>query len=173
MNEFDLLIAYLGAAVAFLGFTGIVAQFERRAVRESPQAISFRIRVVAGLSIILTGVAVLPSLILAFGISPALAWPWACGLGGAILAINLAVIVQGTRRLTESGRRERFPISATYIQIQNALALMGLAVTVAGAAGLLPAVGCYLVFATFYLMTLSVAFLRLVLMLESSLRDED
>ncbi|HXM00756.1 MAG TPA: hypothetical protein VN932_12565 [Rhizomicrobium sp.] len=168
MSGPDLLIAFMSIAVAFAGFTGVVALIDRRAAHVSRHVVSFRVRfLIIAVNVVLV-LGALPLLLVAFGVPEELAWRISCGA----LALGGAGYLFGMIRMRSRLTPEQLEgLSAAQF---NAIVPPGVLCVVAAlvaAAGFIPVHGTYLLGVFYFLMGIASLFLRLVFMLDDSTRD--
>jgi hypothetical protein len=166
----DLLLAFLASAVALAGFTGIVALIDRGAAQVSPELASFRLR-----SLILTALATIvmsaaPLLAIALlGDSQAL-WRVGCGLQAIC---SVVFTVRGLVLLrTFQGEAAR-GIRPGQFYATTAVGAVAMAILLAGVFNYLPAPASYAAGVFYFLLIVAVFFMRLVFMLDESLRNAE
>lgn len=168
MNPFDLLIVFLSIAVAFAGFAGIVSLIDRRAAHVSPHVVSFRVRsLIQGVLLVMVQ-SVLPFILVGFDTPLTLTWRLGCAFL-ALSGFGLFVVAIRERRKLSGELGEGF--SALQWNLVVVLGVLATAGSIAAAAGQVPPVGTYLVVVFFYLMGNATLFMRLVQMLDESVRN--
>ena len=170
MNPFDLLIALMSVAVAFGGFTGVVALIDRRAAHVSHHVVSFRVRflIVAVLAVIV--LTVLPFLFAAFRLSEEWIWRVCCASYSVIGACYILGMLWARTKL-RGPQLEGLSTVQFNLLIPPAALCVGLAAV--AAAGLIPALGTYLVGIFYFVLGIASLFMRLVLMLDDSWRNHE
>lgn len=170
MNPFDLLVAFLGIAVAFGGFTGVVALIDRKAAHVSAHVVSFRVRfLIIAVNVVIALVA-LPFLLTAFSVSEALVWRISCG---AFVVVGTAYVLGMISTRSKLTGKQLEGLSATQFNLLVPLGLLSVLVAATAAAGFIPAMGAYLIGVLAFIMGIASLFLRLVLMLDESWRNRD
>ena len=166
----DLLLAFLAAAVALAGFTGIVALIDRGAAEVSPELASFRLRslILVALSTIVMSAAPLLAIAL-LGESHTL-WRVGCGLQ-AICSVAFTVR-SFVLRQTFRGEAAR-GIRVGQFYAMTAVGAAVLMILLAGVFKYLPAPACYATGVFYFLLIVAVFFMRLVFMLDESLRNAE
>lgn len=166
----DLLLAFLAAAVALAGFSGIVALIDRGAAQVSLELASFRLR-----SLILTALCTVvlsatPLLAVALLGDSQTLWRVACGLQ-AICSVAFTVngIVSRRTFRGEAGRGLRLG----QFYVMTAVGAVAMAILLAGVFDYLPAAASYAAGAFYFLLIVAVFFMRLVFMLDESLRNAE
>ena len=166
----DLLLAFLAAAVALTGFTGIVALIDRGAAQVSLELASFRLR-----SLILTAFSTIimsatPLLAIALIGESQTLWRVFCGLQAIC---NVAFTVRGlVLRQTFRGEAAR-GIRLGQFYATSAVGGLATAILLAGAFNYLPAPASYATGVFYFLLIVAVFFMRLVFMLDESLRNAE
>jgi hypothetical protein len=166
MSEFDVLLTFMNLAVAFAGFTGVVTMIDRGAARVSRDVVSFRVRYLVFGAIVVLGLCTLPPILTAYNVSPEAVWRIACAVAAVIMGLFLAGLVRARVRLANQEGLSRVQFNTTLPA--GILAVLALA---AAAAGLIPAVGTYLVGVFYMIAAIALLFMRLVLMLDESIRN--
>jgi len=170
LNPFDLLIALLSVAVAFGGFTGVVALIDRKAAHVSHHVVSFRVRflIVAVMAVI--ALTVLPFLLAAFRLPDEWVWRVCCAFYSLIGAGYILGMLWSRAKL-KGPQLEGLSTVQFNLLIPPGALCVGL--SVAAAAGLVPALGTYLVGIFYFVLGIASLFLRLVLMLDDSWRNHE
>jgi hypothetical protein len=166
----DLLLAFLAAAVALAGFTGIVALIDRGAAQVSLELASFRLRflIVTALStIVLSAAPLLANALL--GESQSL-WRAACGVQ-AIFVVAFMFRTFALRRTFRGEAARGIRLGQFYAM--TAVGAAALAILLAGAFAYLPAPASYAIGVFWFLLMVVVFFMRLVFMLDESLRNAE
>jgi hypothetical protein len=166
----DLLLAFLAAAVALAGFTGIVALIDRGAAQVSQELASFRLRflILTALSTIVLSVTPLLAIAL-FGESRTL-WRVACGLQ-AIWGVSYMVRTFVLRRTFRGDAARGIRVGQFYAM--TAVGAMAQAILLAAVLSYLPAPASYAIGVFWFLLMVAVFFMRLVFMLDESLRNAE
>lgn len=168
MKELDLLNAFLGVAVAFAGFTGVVALIDRRAAHVSHELVSFRVRNLIVCVVIVMALSVLPSILLAFELEPQQVWRIGCGAFVLAGVSYIFSVVRARARLTGPQQQG---LNTAQFNLMVPLGVVVILAVIAGAAGLVAASGMYLVGVFYFLLAIASYFLRLVLMLDDGVRN--
>lgn len=171
MNEFEVLLSFLSAAVAFAGFTGVVALIDQRAAHVSRAVVSFRVRSLIASALCVMVLSVTPIFFRAFNVRLDVFWRISCGIMTFVGAAYLILIFRARGRLTGAAKQGLSTAQFNFMTPLGAITIGGLA---AATAGFIPAVGMYLVGDFFFLLISATVFLRLVLSLDvSTKKDED
>ena len=166
MNEFDLLLAFMSVAVDCAGFTGVIRLIDRGAARVSGELVSFRVRNLVFAVILTVGLCVLPAILFAYEVSPEAAWRIACAVGALTIGSLMTALVRARLRMPDQEGLSRLQFNTTVpAGCVTAFAL------VAAAAGVIPAMGTYLVGVFYMILSIALLFMRLVLMLDESIRN--
>jgi len=166
----DLLLAFLAAAVALAGFSGIVALIDRGAAQVSPELASFRLRslILTALATIVMSTAPLLAITL-LGDSQTLRRV-ACGLQ---VICSVAFTVRGILlQRTFRGDAAR-GIRLGQFYATTAVGAVAMAILLAGVVNYLPAPASYATGVFYFLLIVAVFFMRLVFMLDESLRNAE
>ncbi|HLJ52120.1 MAG TPA: hypothetical protein VKT24_01970 [Rhizomicrobium sp.] len=166
----DLLLAFLAAAVALAGFSGIVALIDRGAAQVSLELASFRLRflILTALSTIVLSVTPLLAIAL-LGESQTL-WRVACGLQ-AIWGVSYMVRTMMLRRTFRGEAARGIRVGQFYAM--TAVGALAQAILLAGVFAYLPAPASYAAGVFWFLLMVAVFFMRLVFMLDESLRNAE
>jgi predicted permease len=170
MNPFDLLIAFLGIAVAFGGFTGVVALIDRKAARVSAHVVSFRVRFLIIAVNVVIALATLPFVFTAFVLPEPLVWRVSCG---AFVVIGTAYVLGMVSARSKLTGKQLEGLSTAQFNLLVPLGLLSVLVAAIAAAGFISAMAAYLVGVFAFIMGIASLFLRLVLMLDDSWRNRD
>ncbi len=167
MSVPELLLAFLAADVALLGFAGIVALIDRTAAGVSHDVASFRVRnlVVFGLCVIV--LAVLPLLAVMLG-GGSIVWRIACA-AQALLIIYLIVRVILLRRSFTGERAQGMNLSVYYYFLGTGVPMIVLLGV--GAAAYLPPAAVYTTGVFWFLFNVALLFMRLVFTLDDAVRN--
>ena len=168
MNEFEVLLSFLGAAVAFAGFTGVVALIDRRAAHVSHQVTTFRIKSLISSALCVVVLSVLPIILIAFKLPAGLTWQAGCAAMAVVGVSYLFLISRARSRLTGAQREGLSTGQFNFMTPLGALTIVGL---IGAAVGRVPAMGMYLLGDFFYLLISATVFLRLVFMLDESAKN--
>lgn len=167
MNVPELLLAFLAADVALLGFAGIVALIDRSAARVSHEVASFRVRnlVVFGLYEIVLAVAPMLAILLGGG---AAVWRIACVMQ-ALLIVYLIVRIERIRRGFTGDSAKGMNLSIYYYFITTGMVMVVLLGV--GAATYLSPAAVYVMGAFWFLFNVALLFMRLVFTLDDAMRN--
>ncbi len=168
MNEFEVLLSFLGAAVAFAGFTGVVSLIDRRAAHVSHQVTTFRIKSLISSALCVIVLSVLPIFLIAFKMPPPLAWRAGCAAMSVVGLAYLFLISRARSRLTGEQKEGLSTAQFNFMTPLGALTILGL---IGAAFGQIPAMPMYLVGDFFFLLISATVFLRLVFMLDESAKN--
>ena len=94
MNEFEVLLGFLNAAVAFAGFTGVVALIDQRSAHVSRDVVSFRIRTLIASSLCVITLSVMPIFFKSFNLPSNVMWRVGCGIMTTVGAAYLILILR-------------------------------------------------------------------------------
>jgi len=163
----DLLLAFLAAAVALAGFSGIVALIDRGAAQVSPELASFRLRslIVTALATIVMSAA--PLLAIALVGDSQILWRVGCALQ-AICSVIFTVRGLVLRRTFRGEAARGIRLGQFYAT--TAVGVVAMAILLAGVFNYLPAPASYATGVFYFLLIVVVFFMRLVFMLDESLR---
>lgn len=170
MDAYNLLIAFLSVAVAFGGFTGVVALIDRKAAHVSQHVVSFRVRFLIVAVNIVIFLTVLPFVFAAFHVPDDWSWRISCAFLALAGTAYISGMVWSRSRLT-GPQLEGLSTAQFNILIPAGAVCIGLAMV--AAAGMIPALGAYLIGVCFFIIGIASLFLRLVLMLDESWRNRD
>ena len=167
MSVPELLLAFLAADIALLGFAGIVALIDRTAAGVSHEIASFRVRnlVVFGLYEMVLAVAPLLAILLGGG---ATVWRIACVVQ-AMLIFYLTVRVFLLRRSFTGERARGMNLSVYYYFLGTGLPMIVLLGV--GAAAYLPPAAVYTTGVFWFLFNVALLFMRLVFTLDDAVRN--
>ena len=166
----DLLLSFLAAAVALSGFAGIVALIDRGAADVSPELASFRLRSLIGTAFSTIILSATPLLAIALVGDSQTLWRVACGLQ-AICSVVFSV--RGfVLRQTFRGEASR-GIRLGQFYATTAVGAVAMAILLAGVFNYLPAPASYATGVFYFLLIVVVFFMRLVFMLDESLRNTE
>jgi hypothetical protein len=168
VKELELLNAFLGVAVAFAGFAGVVALIDRRAAHVSHEVVSFRVRNLIVCVVIVMMLSVLPDVLLAFKFDPQRTWRIGCGAVAVLGVGYIFSVVRGRARLTGDLAQG---LNTTQFNIMVPLGGIIILGVIVGAAGLVEASGMYLVGVFYFLLAIASYFHRLVMMLDEGARN--
>jgi hypothetical protein len=168
LYELDLLNAFLSVAVAFAGFTGVVALIDRRAAGVSHEVVSFRVRNLIICVVIVMTLSVLPGILLAFKLDPQRMWRFGCGAVALAGVSYIFFVIRARARLTGSQQQG---LNTAQFNVMVPLGVIVIIAVVAAAAGMLPAAGMYLISDFYFILAITSYFVRLVLMLDESVRN--
>lgn len=170
MNPFDLLVAFLGIAVAFGGFTGVVALIDRKAAHVSAHVVSFRVRfLIIAVNVVIALVA-LPFLLTAFQISEPIVWRISCA---AFVVVGTGYVLGMISARSSLTGKQLEGLSTAQFNLLVPIGLLSVLVAAIAVAGIIPAMAAYLVGVFAFIMGIASLFLRLVLMLDDSWRNRD
>lgn len=167
MNIPELLLAFLAADVALLGFAGIVALIDRKAAGISHDIASFRVRNLVVFGLYAMVLAVVPLLAIMLGGST-IVWRIACVVQ-AMLIFYLIVRVILLRRSFTGERARGINLSVYYYFIGTGLPMIAL--LGAGAAAYLPPAAVYTTGVFWFLFNVALLFMRLVFTLDDAVRN--
>jgi hypothetical protein len=170
MDPFDLLIAFLGIAVTFAGFTGVVALIDRKAAHVSAHVVSFRVRFLIIAVNAVIALATLPFLLTAFSLPGPLVWRVSCGV---LVVVGMAYVLGMISARSKLIGKQLEGLSTAQFNLLVPLGLLSVLLAGTAAVGLIPAMASYLVGVFAFIMGIASLFLRLVLMLDESWRNRD
>jgi len=167
MNIPELLLAFLAADVALLGFAGIIALIDRTAARVSHDIASFRVRnlVLFGLCVIVLAVVPLLAVMLGGG---SIVWRVACAVQ-ALLIVSLIVRIERIRHAFTGERAKGMNLSVYYYFLVTGVAIVVLLGI--GAAAYLPPAAVYATGVFWFLFNVALLFMRLVFTLDDAMRS--
>jgi hypothetical protein len=168
MSGTEILIAFMSIAVAFAGFTGVVALIDRRTAHVSHHVVSFRVRFLVIAVNIVIALSGLPLVLGAYHVPEELAWRIsnvALALAGAGYLIGMI----RTRSLLTREQLEGLNASQFNLIVPPGILVTGAAIL--AACGEISAHGTYLLGVFYFLIGIASLFLRLVFMLDDSMRD--
>ena len=160
----------MNAAVAFAGFTGVVALIDQRSAHVSRDVVSFRIRTLIASALCVITLSVTPIFLKAFNLPAHAVWRVGCGIMTIVGAAYLILILRARGRLTGAAKEGLNTSQFNFMTPLGAITVAGLA---GAAAGYIPGIGMYLVGDFFFLLISATVFLRLVLMLDESTRNRN
>lgn len=170
MNPFDLLVAFLGIAVAFGGFTGVVALIDRKAAHVSAHVVSFRVRFLIIAVNVVIALVTLPFLLTAFHAPEPLVWRISCGV---FTVVGIAYVVGMISARSKLTGKQLEGLSTAQFNLLVPLGLISVLVAASAVVDLVPAMAAYLVGVFAFIMGIASLFLRLVLMLDDSWRNRE
>lgn len=167
MDPFSVLLAFLTAAVAFAGFTGVVALIDQTAAHVSREVISFRIKSLISSALCVLVLSSAPMICEGFGLSAKVYWRGGCALIAVVGVGYLIWVLRARGRLTGDAADGLNTTQFNIMTPLGAVTIMGLVAAVAGA---IPPMGMYLMGDFFFLLISATVFLQLVLKLEEGAR---
>lgn len=167
MSVPELLLAFLAADVALMGFAGIVALIDRRAAGVSHDVASFRVRNLVLFGLCVIALSVLPLLAVMLGGGP-IVWRIAC-IAEALLIIYLIVRIERIRRTFTGERAQGMHLGVYYYFVFSGVAIIVLLGV--GAAAFLPPAAAYTTGVFWFLFGTSLMFMRLVFTLDDAVRN--
>ena len=167
MNVPELLLAFLAADVALLGFAGIIALIDRTAARVSHEVASFRVRNLVFFGLCVIALSVLPLLAVMLG-GGSIVWRVACVVQ-ALLIVYLIVRVERIRRTFIGERAQGMNLGVYYYFICSGVAVIVLLGV--GAAAALPPAAVYTTGVFWFVFGTALMFMRLVYTLDDAMRN--
>ena len=168
MPTSDLLLTFLAVSVTFAGFTGIVALIDRRAAHVSQNVVAWRVRNLNIAVLLVMFLCSLPFVLAGYGLPPETNMRFACGTAFVVGGLYIIALFRGRSEL-----RKQSVEGFSNIQF-NVLIGMGLLVITAlltGALGWIRPEGTFLVGVFAFVVAVASFFVRLVLMLDESIRN--
>jgi hypothetical protein len=164
----DLLLTLLAVSVTFSGFTGIVSIIDRRAAHVSQNVVAWRVRNLNVAVLLVMFLCTLPFVLAGYGLQPQTNMRIACGAAFVVGGLYIIALFRGRSELRKQSV-EGF--SNTQFNVLIIIGLLIIAALPAGALGLIRPEGTFLVGVFAFVMAVASFFVRLVLMLDESIRN--